>query len=134
MGLFGLDLAWTVSHLPPPAGEPVGAWDFITSGHGLRIAIDFFGLAVAGGLYVVPSFAAVQAWTEKAKRARVIGAVNVLTAAFMVGGTLALAVLQGLGLSMAQLLALVAVLNLIVGVVIICAAPLPRVTSVTPWR
>ena len=123
MGLFGLDLAWTVSHLPPPAGEPIGALAFITSGHGLRIAADFFGIAVAGGLYVVPSFAAVQAWTEKAKRARVIGAVNVLTAAFMVGGTLALAVLQGLGLSMAQLLGLVAVLNLIVGAVILVTLP-----------
>ena len=123
MGLFGLDLAWTVAHVPPAAGEPVGAWGFLGSASGLRIAVDFAGLAVAGGLYVVPSFAAVQAWTEKAKRARVIGAVNVLTAAFMVGGTLALAALQAAGLSMAQLLALVAVLNLVVGAVILKTLP-----------
>ncbi|GJE25578.1 acyl-[ACP]--phospholipid O-acyltransferase [Methylobacterium organophilum] len=123
MGLFGLDLAWTIAHLPPPAGTPIGAWDFLGSATGLRIALDFAGLAISGGLYVVPSFAAVQAWTPKEKRARVIGAVNVMTAAFMVGGTLALAVLQALGLTMAQLLALVAVLNLVAGAIILKTLP-----------
>ncbi|WP_336485826.1 acyl-[ACP]--phospholipid O-acyltransferase [Methylobacterium nigriterrae] len=123
MGLFGLDLAWTVSQLPPVSGPMIGAAEFLGSGTGLRVGLDFFGLAVAGGLYIVPSFAAVQAWTEKAKRARVIGAVNVLTAAFMVAGTLALAALQGAGLSMAALLALVAVLNLVVGAVILATLP-----------
>ncbi|WP_132251872.1 acyl-[ACP]--phospholipid O-acyltransferase [Methylobacterium segetis] len=123
MGLFGLDLAWTVAHLPPASGPMVGAAEFLGTGTGLRVAIDFLGLAMAGGLYIVPSFAAVQAWTDKAKRARVIGAVNVLTAAFMVAGTLALAMLQGAGFSMAALLALVAILNLIVGAVIFATLP-----------
>ncbi|MEA1831244.1 acyl-[ACP]--phospholipid O-acyltransferase [Methylobacterium durans] len=123
MGLFGLDLAWTVAHLPPASGPMVGAAEFLRTGTDLRVAIDFLGLAMAGGLYIVPSFAAVQAWTDKAKRARVIGAVNVLTAAFMVAGTLALAALQGAGFSMAALLALVAILNLIVGAVIFATLP-----------
>ncbi|GEP08203.1 acyl-[ACP]--phospholipid O-acyltransferase [Methylobacterium gnaphalii] len=123
MGLFGLDLAWTVSHAVPAAGEPIGALAFVGSGTGIRLVVDFAGLAIAGGLYIVPSFAAVQAWTPKEKRARVIGAVNVLTAAFMVGGTLALAGLQAAGLSMAQLLALVAVLNLVVGVIVFKIMP-----------
>ncbi|GJE59470.1 acyl-[ACP]--phospholipid O-acyltransferase [Methylobacterium trifolii] len=123
MGLFGLDLAWTVSHAGPPSGAMIGALEFLRTGAGLRVAGDFLGLAMAGGLYIVPSFAAVQAWTDKDKRARVIGAVNVMTAAFMVAGTLALAVLQGAGMSMANLLALVAVLNLIVGAVVFAILP-----------
>ena len=123
MGLFGLDLAWTVAHLPAPSGEAIGAFAFLKTGTGLRVSLDFFCLAAAGGLYIVPSFAAVQAWTDKDKRARVIGAVNVLTAAFMVSGTLALAVLQGAGFSMASLLALVAVLNLIAGAIILAILP-----------
>ncbi|MGV7031361.1 acyl-[ACP]--phospholipid O-acyltransferase [Methylobacterium symbioticum] len=123
MGVFGLDLAWTVASLPPASGPMLDAFGFLGTAEGLRAAVDFLGLATAGGLYIVPSFAAVQAWTDKAKRARVIGAVNVLTAAFMVGGTLALAVLQGLGLSLATLLALVAVLNLVVGAVIFATLP-----------
>ncbi|KQP61834.1 acyl-[ACP]--phospholipid O-acyltransferase [Methylobacterium sp. Leaf108] len=123
MGLFGLDLAWTLSHLPPGGGELVGAQAFLATGTGLRVTIDLVGLAIAGGLYIVPSFAAVQAWTDKDKRARVIGAVNVLTAAFMVGGTLALAALQGAGWSMAALFALISVLNLVAGAVILTVMP-----------
>ncbi len=78
---------------------------------------------MAGGLYIVPSFAAVQAWAEKAMRARIIGAVNVITAAFMVGGTLALAAMQAAGLSIAALFAVVAVLNLVVGAVVLVTLP-----------
>ena len=88
-----------------------------------RVAIDFLGLAVAGGLYIVPSFAAVQAWTDKAKRARVIGAVNVLTAAFMVAGTVSLAVLQGAGLSTAALIAGISILNLLAAGIILAVLP-----------
>ncbi|GJD93814.1 acyl-[ACP]--phospholipid O-acyltransferase [Methylobacterium iners] len=123
MGLFGLDLAWTLSHLTPGSGELLGAWAFLSTGTGLRVAIDLVGLAVAGGLYIVPSFAAVQAWTDKDKRARVIGAVNVLTAAFMVAGTLALAALQGAGWSVAALIALISVLNLAAGALIVKIMP-----------
>ena len=43
------------------------------------------GFAIAGGLFVVPTFAAVQAWAGADRpRLRVIAAVNVLNAAFMV--------------------------------------------------
>ena len=123
MGAFGLDLAWTIAHLPPAPADVLGPLAFLDGGPGLRTAVDFLGLAAAGGLYIVPSFAAVQAWAEKAMRARIIGAVNVMTAAFMVAGTLSLAALQGAGLSSANLLALVAVLNLIVGVVVFVTLP-----------
>ncbi|AYO81218.1 acyl-[ACP]--phospholipid O-acyltransferase [Methylobacterium brachiatum] len=123
MGLFGLDLGWTIGSMPPPPAEAIGPLDFLRSGDGLRTAIGFLGLAVSGGLYIVPSFAAVQAWTEKAMRARIIGAVNVVTAAFMVAGTLALAGLQAMDLSIASLLALVAVLNLVVGVLVFATLP-----------
>ncbi|MCJ2081133.1 acyl-[ACP]--phospholipid O-acyltransferase [Methylobacterium sp. J-090] len=123
MGVFALDLAWTVAHLAPVSGDILGAGDFLATGTGLRITAAFAGLAVAGGLYIVPSFAAVQAWTDKDRRARVIGAVNVLTAAFMVAGALGLAALQGAGWSMAALLTLIGVLNLVAGAVILAVLP-----------
>ena len=43
-------------------------------------AIDLAGLAIAGGLFIVPVFAAVQAWAGADRRARVIAGVNVLNA------------------------------------------------------
>ena len=45
----------------------------------------------------MPTFSAVQAWAGADHRARVVAAVNVLNAAFMVAGAIVLAVLQKLG-------------------------------------
>jgi acyl-[acyl-carrier-protein]-phospholipid O-acyltransferase/long-chain-fatty-acid--[acyl-carrier-protein] ligase len=63
------------------------------------MAIDLAGLAISGGLYIVPTFAAVQAWAGADRRARVIAGVNVLNAAFMVGGTIVIARAAGVPLS-----------------------------------
>ena len=60
--------------------------------------VDFVVFAFGGGLFVVPSFAAVQAWSAPSERARIIAAGNVLQAAFMVVGSLFVALLQAAGL------------------------------------
>ena len=85
-------------HLRRDAQPPTaGVAQVFSSWKGIRIAIDLAGLAIAGGLFIVPSFAAVQSWAGADKRARVIAAVNVLNAAFIVGGTLIVAALQAFG-------------------------------------
>jgi MFS family permease len=92
----------------------VGLAAFFTSATGLRIAVDVIGLAAAGGLYVVPLFAAVQAESPPERRARIIAAVNILNAIFMVAGTLATALLQSrlVGLSEPVLLIGLGVANI----------------------
>ncbi len=72
-----------------------------TSVSGLHMLIDFAVFAFGGGLFVVPAFAAVQAWSAPTERARVIAAGNVLQAAFMVAGSLFVALLQAAGLPIA---------------------------------
>jgi acyl-[acyl-carrier-protein]-phospholipid O-acyltransferase/long-chain-fatty-acid--[acyl-carrier-protein] ligase len=62
-----------------------------------RAALDLAVLAVAGGLMIVPSFAAVQAWSAPERRARTVAAVNVLNAAVMATGALVVALLQRVG-------------------------------------
>ena len=64
---------------------------------GIRVAADLCGLAIAGGLFIVPAFAAVQAWSGADYRARTIAAVNVLNAAFMTGATIIVALMQKFG-------------------------------------
>src|SRR4029078_11341396 len=86
MGIVGLDLAWAIGSTVH--GTDVTAAAFATSFAGLRMLACFFLCAVGGGLFVVPSFAAVQAWSAPSERARVIAAGNVLQAAFMVAGSL----------------------------------------------
>ncbi|KJC60530.1 2-acyl-glycerophospho-ethanolamine acyltransferase [Bradyrhizobium sp. LTSPM299] len=99
MGLVGLDLAWAIGHTS--LGHDVTAAAFATSFGGVRMLIDFFLFAFGGGLFVVPSFAAVQAWTQSSERARIIAAGNILQAGFMVAGALFVALLQAAGLPIA---------------------------------
>lgn len=101
MGVVGLDLAWSIGHAV--TADDVGPGAFASSFAGARMLIDFFAFAVGGGLFVVPSFAAVQAWSAPAERARVIAAGNVMQAAFMVVASLAVAALQAAGVPVAWL-------------------------------
>ena len=84
----------------------------------MRFALDLAGLAVAGGLFIVPTFAAVQAWAGADRRARVVAAVNVLNAAFMVGSTLIVAVLQKSGVTTSQLFLALGIASLLVAVAV----------------
>ena len=122
LGLFALDLGWTTSALVHPA-SPLGIAGYFASRYSIHIAIDLAGLAIAGGLFIVPTFSAVQAWAGADHRARVVAAVNVLNAAFMVVGAIILAVLQKLGLGDSILFALIGVANLVVAVMIARTMP-----------
>ena len=104
MGLFLLDLGWLASSVVP-AAQPVGPAEVLWSVTGVRMLIDLAGIAFAGGLYIVPSFAAVQAWSPPEKRSRVIAGCNVLSAAFMTIAGLAVAALQFENVSIALLYA-----------------------------
>ena len=115
-GVFAIDLAiatWSMA----PGAELVGWRDFVRSAADLRVMFDMVGLAAAGGLFVVPIFAFLQAEAGEDRRARVIAANNVLNAAFMVGGSVLLLVLQAAGLSTQTLF-------LLVGAASIVGAPL----------
>jgi acyl-[acyl-carrier-protein]-phospholipid O-acyltransferase/long-chain-fatty-acid--[acyl-carrier-protein] ligase len=117
LGLFAIDLGWTASVFAHPASSLDAAAFFAAPG-GIHIAVDLAGLAIAGGLFVVPTFAAVQAWAGADHRARVVAAVNVLNAAFMTVGAVLFAVLQALGLSVPMSFVVLGVATLAVAVVI----------------
>ncbi len=74
--------------------------------------IALTGLAFAGGLYIVPSFAAVQSWAAPERRARSVAAVNILNAAYMTLAGLAVALLQGQGVGIDTLFVALAAANL----------------------
>ncbi len=113
MGLAALDLAWTASTLVKPAAG-VGAWDFLATWSGARLSAGLFVLALAGGLFIVPAFAAVQLWAAEDRKARVVAACNVLSAAFMVAASLLLAALQVVGLGAATMFLILGIANLLV--------------------
>jgi acyl-[acyl-carrier-protein]-phospholipid O-acyltransferase / long-chain-fatty-acid--[acyl-carrier-protein] ligase len=102
LGLFAIDLGWSTMGVVPIPGLD-GYFAIFGAGRGIRFAIDLAGLAIAGGLFIVPTFAAVQAWAGADRRARVVAAVNVLNAAFMAGSTIIVALLQKGGMTTPQL-------------------------------
>lgn len=111
MGLFSLDLALAVAGIPVPTA-PVSVSAFFAAVTNWRVLIDLAGLAIAGGLYIVPAFAAVQLWSPETERARVIAACNVLSAAFMTTATVSLAVLQWQGFGLGMILTILGLTNL----------------------
>jgi acyl-[acyl-carrier-protein]-phospholipid O-acyltransferase/long-chain-fatty-acid--[acyl-carrier-protein] ligase len=106
-----LALASTLTGVAPVAN--LGALAFVGSPKGLAALIELGVAAIGGGLFVVPSFAAVQAWAPIERRARVVAVVGVVSAAFIVVGSAAVAGMQYVGAPCSLLFALIGVANLI---------------------
>lgn len=117
MGVFSIAIAVLTAITSP--GPVLRATDMVTSVPGLSLIACLLGLAVSGGLFIVPTFAAVQAWAPPDRRARVIAGVNVLNAAYMLGGGAIVAGLQAAGVGISPLFALVGVINF--GVIFVLA-------------
>ncbi len=122
IGIFALDLGWLTSGM---AATVVGrsAGDVFRTAMGIHVAVDLVGLAVGGGLFIVPAFSAVQSWAGPDHRARVVAAVNVLNAAFMTAAGLGVAVLQNYGVSISALLIAIGLSNFVAAVLIARTMP-----------
>lgn len=116
MGIFGIDLGILTMHAPHSAAA--GTLAFLHSFAGIRFVVDLVGFSAAGGLFIVPVFAAIQSWAGVECRARVIAAVNVLSAIFMVAGALIAAGLQYLKMTEPQVTVCLGVANLLAAFVI----------------
>jgi len=112
MAAFLIDLGLTTAAMPA-AQSQIALMDFFTSAQGVRIVIDVIGVSVAGGLFIVPAFAAVQAWAGEDRRARVVASVNILSAVFIVTGAFAATALQAAGVAEPHILVLLGALNVV---------------------
>ena len=113
MGLFVLDLWWNVK-----GWEHVGTglmnWrDFLSLTAGDRIILDLLGIAIAGGMFVVPLYAFLTTTVAKSQTARTVAANNIVNSGFMVAATLLLSVLIGIGLTIDDTLLMVAAMCLV---------------------
>ncbi|MBV8964267.1 MAG: acyl-[ACP]--phospholipid O-acyltransferase, partial [Hyphomicrobiales bacterium] len=118
MAIFCLDIAGIAaraSTLP----TLLSSTEFLLSGRGWHLLVDLLGLAFAGGLFVVPSFAQVQAWAPPQMRARVVAAVNVISAGFMTASGLIFGLAQKAGITLTPLFLVLALGNLVIMVLIL---------------
>jgi acyl-[acyl-carrier-protein]-phospholipid O-acyltransferase/long-chain-fatty-acid--[acyl-carrier-protein] ligase len=111
MGIFSLAIAGLAGLMPGSPGN-VGPGAVLATGTGLGLLAALCGLAVAGGLFIVPAFAAVQAWAPQEARARVIAAVNVMNAAYMVAAGAIVAGLSAVGVGLGVQFAVLGLLSL----------------------
>jgi hypothetical protein len=121
MTLFAVDLYFASRGMQP--GALVGAADFVKAGANWRVMVDLFLLAMFAGFYSVPLYAMMQSRTEKAFRARIIAANNILNALFMVVASLMAAAILKAGLSIPELFLTVAVMNAAVALFIYKLVP-----------
>jgi len=112
MGLFVLILYW-LSYNWTPSPELVGIGTFLSTARGWAVVLDLFGVAVAGGMFVVPLYAFLTTTVPKSETARTVAANNIVNAGAMVAATVILAGLIFVGVSVAETLFLVALGSII---------------------
>jgi acyl-[acyl-carrier-protein]-phospholipid O-acyltransferase/long-chain-fatty-acid--[acyl-carrier-protein] ligase len=122
VALFGLDLAWNLWGLASVThAETIGA--FFAGENTIRVAIDLAGMAIGGAFLAVPTFAAMQTWAHEDRRARVIGAANVISALFITSGLALVAILQAVGVSIPMIVLGLSVLNFAIAWVMLKTLP-----------
>nr|WP_315459098.1 MFS transporter [uncultured Sphingorhabdus sp.] len=108
MGLFVLDLWWTVSHWQPTGPELMDWWQFLMLGYGERMIVDLLGISIAGGMFVVPLYAFLTTTVAKSQTARTIAANNIVNSGAMVIGAVIYSLLVSAGVSIADTLFMIA--------------------------
>jgi hypothetical protein len=112
MGVFVLMLYWLTRDWPA-SPELVGTSEFLRHPLGWAVVLDLLGVAVAGGMFVVPLYAFLTTTVPKSETARTVAANNIVNSGAMVVATLMLTGLVLLGVSVAETLFLVAVGSII---------------------
>lgn len=108
MGLFVLDLYLTVSRWSDPGGTLHDLRSFLAQPLAWRVLLDLFGVAVAGGMFVVPLYAFLTTTVPKSETARTVAANNIVNSGAMVLSTVILAGLVMAGVSVEGTLIMVA--------------------------
>ena len=85
LSVFLLDLFFaSLAYEPIAVNGLAGLQTFLLTGGSLRIVLDLLGIAICGGLFVVPLNALVQERSPARRRSRVLSASGILSALFMV--------------------------------------------------
>ncbi len=114
MGLFVLDLFRHVHGWPARTdGGLDGIAEFLATPNGPWVVFDLLGVAIAGGMFVVPLYAFLTITVPKSETARTIAANNIVNSGFMVAATLILTGAVQLGVTVADSLLIVAIASLI---------------------
>ncbi|NIJ32666.1 MFS family permease [Sphingomonas oligoaromativorans] len=112
MGLFLLDLHHVAEHWDAPDAM-VGWKAFLELRGAKHILVDLFGVAMSGGMFVVPLYAFLTTTVDKLHTARTVAANNIVNSGAMVMGALLFAALIRVGVPVTGTLLVVVVGSLL---------------------
>ncbi|OSM01579.1 acyl-[ACP]--phospholipid O-acyltransferase [Magnetofaba australis] len=121
--LFAADLYLALSGVTPSSAESLGVGAFLSTFLGWRVSVDLMGLAVSGGLFIVPLYALLQTRSEEGERSQTIAANNIVNAGFMVVSALAVMALRGFGVGLPEIVLSIGLINLIVAIYVVGLLP-----------
>jgi 1-acyl-sn-glycerol-3-phosphate acyltransferase len=121
--VFGVDLFFATPVAPVVSGELLGVWAFLTGPGHWRVVLDIVLIGIFGGFFIVPLYALVQQRSEPSHLSRVIAGNNILNAVFMVAAALIAVAILKQGLSIPELLLVMALFNAAVAIYIFTLVP-----------
>ncbi|MDQ5911173.1 MAG: hypothetical protein QG599_3270 [Pseudomonadota bacterium] len=121
--LFGVDLFFATPPSPATGGALLGVMAFLDQPGSWRVVMDIVLIGVFGGIYIVPLYALVQQRSEPRQLSRVIAGNNIINSVFMVAAALIAVALLEQGLSIPQLLLVMALFNAAVALYIFTLVP-----------
>ncbi len=134
MALFGFALYYLSRDLAPAAAaDPIGVLAFLSSPVNLLILAILVGVAVCGGLFIVPLYAILQARSAGEHRSRNIAANNIMNAAFMVVASGASAAMLSANFSVVDVFLALSIGNLVASVYVISLLPDEVVKGIGRW-
>lgn len=136
ISVFGIDLffASSISAVNYEIEQLKSILVFLSKKHNWRIIIDLFFIAAIGGIYIVPLYAVLQAFSAPAHRSRIIAVTNLINSVFMVGSTIILTLLFYLGYSIPFVILVVSLLNVLVALHIYKLIPGLKIVPFFVWK
>ncbi len=113
MGGFVAVLWWAVKTWPEKPDHLMGIAEFISWKQADLVLIALTGIAIAGGMFVVPLYAFLTTTVSQAETARTVAANNIVNSGAMVASSLLLLGLNSLHVTIADMLLTVAVASLV---------------------
>ncbi|MEM7082129.1 MAG: MFS transporter [Pseudomonadota bacterium] len=126
LGALGMTLFALHLGLAPVATDTstlVGAREFLARPGSWRILLDLLGIAVSGGLYIVPLYSMIQTRGDRGHLSRTFAGLNIMNSFFMIAATVVALLLLKAGLTTSQLFIVLALMHVAVALFIFFLVP-----------
>lgn len=125
ISVFGIDLffASKTSATYFDTQNLQGILPFLSIKTNWRIIFDLFGISAISGIYVVPLYTVMQYFSSPTHRSRIVAANNLINSIFTIGSTLILSMLFNWGYTVASVILMLSLLNIVVAFYIYSIIP-----------